>query len=180
MIENNIPELNFIEIGQRIKKLRDKMKQEEFADIFGIKQQDVSKIENAVIKPSHDLLLKLSLHYKKTIEWILTEKNEPLSVIKEPSPGYSWEMKAIIDSMRDMIKAQQDRIEAQRDALQGLQNMINEKQNKMDESLEKINGRVTDHIQKTGEEFSEIKFRMDDAARHDDVKLLGLAGGKGK
>lgn len=76
MNEKNIPELNFIEIGNRIKMLRGVMQQVDFATIFDLKQQDISKIETAKIKPSSELLLKIGVHFNKSIEWLLTGRDK--------------------------------------------------------------------------------------------------------
>lgn len=88
--------LNFSEIGGRIKLLRGDMQQEEFAELFGIKrQQDISKIENAITKPSLELILKISVYFKKSMEWILTGEDiiNPvedicLNMVKESNPEY--------------------------------------------------------------------------------------------
>ncbi len=72
MNEKKYSNLDYVAIGQQIKLLRGDMQQADFASLFGLKQQDISKIENAKLKPSLDVLCKISLHFEKTIEWILT------------------------------------------------------------------------------------------------------------
>lgn len=93
MCENKYSQLDYNQIGQRIKLLRDKMQQSEFAKLFGLEQQDISKIENAKVKPSPDLLFKISVHFKKPMEWILTgptytEANNLQLPIHEPHSSY--------------------------------------------------------------------------------------------
>lgn len=85
MNEKNISDLNLIEVGKRIKTLRGKMQQIDFARQFGLEQQDISKIETAKIKPSLDLLLKISVKYNKSIEWILTGEDISISSQKQNS-----------------------------------------------------------------------------------------------
>lgn len=90
--EKNIPELNMNEIGARIKSLREDMKQAEFANLFNLEQQDISKIETGKIKPSTELLFKISVHFKKSMEWMLTGNDEvyesQASGVFEHNPTY--------------------------------------------------------------------------------------------
>lgn len=79
MDENKYSNLDYEAIGRRIKLLRGNMQQIEFANEIGLKQQDVSKIEKAKLKPSLDVLRKISLRFGKTIEWILTGQNTIVS-----------------------------------------------------------------------------------------------------
>lgn len=74
--EKKYSALDYEAVGKRIKQLRGKMQQAEFAEIFGIAQQDISRIELAKVKPSPDLLLKISVHYGKTIDWLVTGEYE--------------------------------------------------------------------------------------------------------
>lgn len=97
MNEINIPELNFTEIGKRIKILRGDMQQIDFANLLGLeRQQDVSKIENAKTKPSLEFLLKISVHFKKSFQWLLTGQddiypngNKTINSIMESLPRYT-------------------------------------------------------------------------------------------
>jgi len=69
-------ELDYAAIGKRLKFLRGNMQQLDFAELFGIKrQQDVSKMENGKLKPSLDILRKISLHFNRPIEWLLICKD---------------------------------------------------------------------------------------------------------
>lgn len=90
--EKNIPELNYIEIGNRIKMLRGKIQQVDFANLFSLKQQDISKIETAKVRPSLKLLLKISVHFNKSIEWLLTGQYEmsesQINPVFEPKLNY--------------------------------------------------------------------------------------------
>lgn len=70
--EKKYQNLDYEAIGRRIKSLRDNMQQSEFAKLFDICQQDISKIERAKLKPSPDLLLKISLRFGKSVEWLMT------------------------------------------------------------------------------------------------------------
>jgi len=72
MHKNNTQHKDLIDIGRRIKMLRGKMKQSEFANKFGLKrQQDVSKIESGILKPPAKFLLDISVYYGKPMEWLL-------------------------------------------------------------------------------------------------------------
>lgn len=92
MIEKKYSKLDYRTIGDRIKTLRGSMKQIDFAALFGIEQQNVSKIERAKLKPSINLLRQISLHFNKPLEWLLEETAEikpPTNApTKEPSPSY--------------------------------------------------------------------------------------------
>lgn len=68
--------LDYIAIGERIKMIRGVMQQSEFANIFGLKQQDISKMEKAKLKPSLDVIRNICLKFEKPIEWLLTGQGE--------------------------------------------------------------------------------------------------------
>lgn len=65
--------LNWREVGQRVKSLRDKP-QVEVSKALGITQGQLSRIESGQSRPSVEILLAISLLYHKSMNWILTGK----------------------------------------------------------------------------------------------------------
>lgn len=60
-------------IGRRIREIRGfDLTQEEFGQILGITQAQLSKYELGLSAPTPDILLKLKAYSGKTIDWILT------------------------------------------------------------------------------------------------------------
>ena len=60
-------------IGRRVREIRGfDLKQTEFAEILGISQTQLSKYERGKSVPTPEILLKLRLFSKKSIDWILT------------------------------------------------------------------------------------------------------------
>jgi DNA-binding XRE family transcriptional regulator len=72
MNEKNIPNFNIAEVGNRIKIVRGTIQQTDFATLFLLKQQDISKIERGKIKPPLELLFKISIHFGISLEWLIT------------------------------------------------------------------------------------------------------------
>jgi transcriptional regulator with XRE-family HTH domain len=60
--------------GQRIKSLRTRP-QAEACKILGITQGQLSRIESGESRPSIEILLAISLLYRKSMNWILTGKD---------------------------------------------------------------------------------------------------------
>jgi len=61
-------------LGERIRSLRGEMTQAKFADALQIKQAMVSRYEAKKETPSPKVLLRMSQHSGKSIEWLLTGK----------------------------------------------------------------------------------------------------------
>jgi transcriptional regulator with XRE-family HTH domain len=60
-------------IGRRIREIRGfEMTQEELGRILGIGQRQLSKYESGQSAPTLDILLRLSIFSRKSIDWILT------------------------------------------------------------------------------------------------------------
>jgi transcriptional regulator with XRE-family HTH domain len=59
-------------IGLRIRELRGKERQDDFAPSLGITQGQLSKIERGLVAPSVELLLRLRERFGKSVDWILT------------------------------------------------------------------------------------------------------------
>jgi transcriptional regulator with XRE-family HTH domain len=60
-------------IGRRIREIRGfDLTQEEFGEILGLPQTQVSKYELGLSQPTVEILLKLKAHSGKSIDWILT------------------------------------------------------------------------------------------------------------
>lgn len=58
-------------IGSRIRKLRGATLQEELATHLHVSQGHLSKIERGRIAPSLDVLISLSVRFRKSVDWIL-------------------------------------------------------------------------------------------------------------
>ena len=58
-------------IGARIRRLRDKIRQEEFADQLGISQGQLSKVERGKTPPTLDMLVVLANRFHTTLDWIV-------------------------------------------------------------------------------------------------------------
>jgi transcriptional regulator with XRE-family HTH domain len=58
-------------IGRRIRDLRGKERQDDFAPFLGIAQSQLSRIERGMLAPSVDVLLRLTERYRKSVDWIL-------------------------------------------------------------------------------------------------------------
>ena len=62
---------DLIAIGNRIRKLRGSLHQEEIAAYLDVSQGHLSKIERGRIAPSIEILLLLSDKFRKSVDWIL-------------------------------------------------------------------------------------------------------------
>ena len=59
-------------IGRRIREIRGfDLNQDEFADVLGITQTAVSKLEKGRVLPTVEILIRLSNYSGKSIDWIL-------------------------------------------------------------------------------------------------------------
>ena len=59
-------------IGARIRQVRGKVLQEEFATVLGVSQGQLSKIERGKLAPTVEVLLQLVARFGKSADWILT------------------------------------------------------------------------------------------------------------
>ena len=60
-------------IGRRIREIRGfELTQQEFGEILGIGQAQLSKYEKGLIHPALEVLLALRSHSGRSIDWILT------------------------------------------------------------------------------------------------------------
>ena len=111
-------------------------------------------------------ILGISSPYLSAVErGIKTPSQQLTNLIMEKAQGGANAAQAPSTTQDLLFKALMDRIDAQGKALQGLQDLIV----KLDHSYNGL-----------GLEIGKIRDKMDDAAKHNDVKLLGLAGGRGK
>jgi transcriptional regulator with XRE-family HTH domain len=62
------------EIGKRIRSLRGKENQTEFAGRLGVSQGQLSRYEKGAAAPSLDSLVRLKNKSGKSIDWIITGK----------------------------------------------------------------------------------------------------------
>lgn len=72
------------EIGIRIKQVRGKNHQKEFAKIIGFSSSYLSEVESGKTKPSLELLIALSQITKYSLHWLLTGEGP---MLLEPSEG---------------------------------------------------------------------------------------------
>ena len=63
---------DLVAVGRRIRQLRGKELQDDFAPSLGITQGQLSKIEGGKLAPSIDLLLRLRERGGRSVDWILT------------------------------------------------------------------------------------------------------------
>jgi transcriptional regulator with XRE-family HTH domain len=63
---------DLLAIGRRIREIRGKLLQDDFAPHLGITQGQLSKIERGKMAPSIDLLLRLRDRTGRSVDWILT------------------------------------------------------------------------------------------------------------
>ncbi|MBI3599757.1 MAG: helix-turn-helix transcriptional regulator [Nitrospinae bacterium] len=77
------------EVGERLKEIRGDLTQQEFADIFKVKQNYISRYETGRI-PNPKLLLKIAEYGGVTVDWILTGNSEKKTqdMVKESTPPY--------------------------------------------------------------------------------------------
>ena len=61
-------------IGQRIKKMRGQILQEELCSYLHVTQGHLSKIERGKIAPSIEMLILLSDRFHKSVDWILLKE----------------------------------------------------------------------------------------------------------
>ena len=64
--------LDLVAVGRRIRQLRGKERQDDFAPLIGITQGQLSKIERGLLAPSAEVLLRLRERFGKSVDWILT------------------------------------------------------------------------------------------------------------
>ena len=58
-------------VGRRIRLLRGKERQDDFAPLIGITQGQLSKIERGLLAPSAEVLVRLRDRTGKSVDWIL-------------------------------------------------------------------------------------------------------------
>ncbi len=63
---------DLVAIGRRIRQIRGKGRQDDFAPSLGITQGQLSKIERGKLAPNIDLLLRLRERGGRSVDWILT------------------------------------------------------------------------------------------------------------
>jgi transcriptional regulator with XRE-family HTH domain len=68
---------NLAAIGRRIRQIRGKGRQDDFAPLVGITQGQLSKIESGKLAPGLDLLLRLRERGGRSVDWILTGEERP-------------------------------------------------------------------------------------------------------
>ena len=66
--------IDWQEVGRRIRTLRTRP-QVEVSEMLGITQGQLSRIESGESRPSIEILLAISLLYRKSMNWILTGNN---------------------------------------------------------------------------------------------------------
>jgi len=78
MVKTNLqPRIDFKGIGRRIREIRGfELTQAEFGKILGIGQTQLSKYEKGQNAPTLELLVKLSAHSGRTIDWIVKGTDE--------------------------------------------------------------------------------------------------------
>jgi transcriptional regulator with XRE-family HTH domain len=80
-----MPSGNFFDISARIRQVRGKLKQSEFADGLGIPRPNLSRYESGR-KPPAEVLQKIADYGGVTVKWLLTGKEEEKDVSKPLHP----------------------------------------------------------------------------------------------
>lgn len=63
-----------VQVGQRIRRIRGKLTQTDFAKVLGVyKQNYISRYERGRV-PSPDLLIRIAEYGKVSLDWLLTGK----------------------------------------------------------------------------------------------------------
>ena len=75
MSDRRIPALDLKGIGARVRALRGRTRQEEFAPKVGISQGQLSKIESGRIAPTLELVVKLANRFGRSLDWIVTGRD---------------------------------------------------------------------------------------------------------
>lgn len=90
--------------GQRIKKIRQalNLSQEEFGEIFGIKKQNVSSLENDKIFLNNDKLIKLAVKYKISPNYLLLGIGD-MFLYKDAASEYESIKKDILAEVKIML-----------------------------------------------------------------------------
>ena len=66
------PKLDLNNIGRRIREIRGfDLTQAQFAEMLGIRQNTLSNYEKGKIVPTLEMLLKLTAHSGRSIDWIV-------------------------------------------------------------------------------------------------------------
>jgi transcriptional regulator with XRE-family HTH domain len=69
----NVPRLNLEAMGRRIRELRGfYMSQTDFAGRIGVTQSHLSALERGIKEPGASVLLAISQHSGKSVDWLLT------------------------------------------------------------------------------------------------------------
>lgn len=71
MAKSTSPKTDLERIGGRIRALRGHMLQEDFAELLGISQGQLSKIEHGKLGPTVEVLIRLVKRFGKSADWIL-------------------------------------------------------------------------------------------------------------
>ena len=58
-------------LGARIRRLRGSMSQTAFAELLGIRQEEISRFESGLRVPSVEFLVRLSGIHKVTLDWLV-------------------------------------------------------------------------------------------------------------
>ena len=64
-------------LGKRVKGLRESMKltQQDLGDIVGLHGTNIGRLESGKVFPSSDVLLKMSIYFNVSCDWLLTGEN---------------------------------------------------------------------------------------------------------
>ena len=71
MAKKSPAKLDLEAVGRRIRAIRGKERQDDFAPLIGITQGQLSKIERGLMAPSAEVLLRLRERFGRSVDWIL-------------------------------------------------------------------------------------------------------------
>jgi transcriptional regulator with XRE-family HTH domain len=109
--------MDFKEIGRRLRQVRGKIKQKEWAETIGCQQAYVSQVENGITKPSLDYLVKASQITGVSIDEILGIQKEPVESekatlatmqIKDEIEPYFKKKEELIQKIKNLLQELSD------------------------------------------------------------------------
>ncbi|PRP68137.1 helix-turn-helix domain-containing protein [Nonlabens agnitus] len=101
--------------------------QNDFAEIFGIKQGSVSSYASGRVKPKLDLIVQIAEYFKISLDDLITGDLQKDSYLaKEPSAIYkvSNQLNETIDNLTEKIKLQQQLLQAKDNNIKALEETV--------------------------------------------------------
>ena len=71
MANRSKPKPDFVAIGSRMRSLRGRIRQDEFAALLNVSQGQLSKVERGKSAPTLEMLVAVAGKFDKTLDWIV-------------------------------------------------------------------------------------------------------------